>query len=219
MIAFTIIILGLWTYPILTLILLRLTKNRPKARKIIYYTSFIMTGLALFGMMTNISTTLSAIDWILVSSIYLTIALLLGWTQFQSRKWIEIIGIVLMFLVYGIGYLSSTVGIIGIGFIIGEYETSNESWLKDGLIYKETPLGNAIADYRGKRVEIYKTISWLPIIEWRIQKKEYYEALPYLNKLNVEYREKEKKIYLNTSSEWGKDNHIEHWADTLTLRR
>ena len=178
-----------------------------------------MTGLALFGMMTNISTTLSAIDWILVSSIYLTIALLLGWTQFQPRKWIEIIGIVLMFLVYGIGYLSGTVGILGVGFIIGEFETSNEIWLKDGLIYKEIPLGNAIADYRGKRVEIYKTISWLPLIEWRINKKEYINVLPNLDKLNVEYSEKERKIYLNTSRTWGKDNHIESWADTLTLSR
>ena len=214
-----IVILGLWIYPILSIILLRLTKNHPKARRIVYYISFSMTGLAIFGLLTTISTTLSTIDWILVSSIYLTIALILGWTQFQPRKWIKIVGVVLMFFVFGIGYLSGTIGALGVGFVIGEFETSHETWLKNGIICKEISLGNAVADYRGKRVEIYKTISWFPIIEWRIQKKEYYNVLLYLNKLNVEYKENEKKIYLKTSAERGKDNHIEYWADTLTLRR
>jgi hypothetical protein len=210
-------LLGLWIYPILSLILLQLTKNRPKARKIVYYVSISMTGLAIFGLLTSISTTHSIIDWIFVSSIYLTITLMLGWTLFQPRKWIEIIGIVLMFIVYGIGYLSGTIGALGVGFVIGEFETSNEIWLKNGIIYKECTLGNAIADYRGKRVEIYKTISWVPFIEWRTQEKEYYDVIPYLNKLSVEYKEKEKQIILSTTDERviGKS---EFWTDTLTLK-
>ena len=110
----------------------------------------------------------------------------------------------------------STFGILGVGFVLGEYDTSCETRISKNLIYKETPLGNAISDYRGKRVEIYKTISWLPIIEWRILNKEYYNVIPYLNRLNVDYHPETKTIYLNAEEiSAGK---IENWVDTLKLK-
>ena len=119
-------------------------------------------------------------------------------------------------MVFGIGYISSTFGILGVGFVLGEYDTSVETRISKNLIYKETSLGNAISDYRGKRVEIYKTISWLPIIEWRILDKEYYSVIPYLNRLNVVYLPETKTIYLNAEEiSAGK---IETWADTLKLK-
>jgi len=121
-----------------------------------------------------------------------------------------------MVVVFGIGYISSTFGILGVGFVLGEYDTSVETRISKNLIYKETSLGNAISDYRGKRVEIYKTISWLPIIEWRILDKEYYSVIPYLNRLNVVYLPETKTIYLNAEEiSAGK---IETWADTLKLK-
>lgn len=122
-----------------------------------------------------------------------------------------------MAFTFGLGYISGTVGALGVGFVVAEYDTDTEKWLGDGLIYKETSLGNAISDYRGKRVEIYKTISWFPILEWRTQKKEYFNLITYGNKLTVEYKPTENKIFLSTSMLWGKDKHTENWADTLIL--
>jgi hypothetical protein len=199
------------------LILLRQTKDKPVIRKRVFYVSFLLTGLSLFGLLTNISTTLSALDWILVSSCYLTVSFVLWWTQFQGNKLLKILGILAMIFIFGLGYLLGTIGALGVAFAVGEYETDTERWLGDGLIYKESSLGNAISDYRGKRVEIYKTISWMPIVEWRIQKKEYFNFITYGNKLNIDYQPTENKIYLSTSSLTGKDRHTERWADTLIL--
>lgn len=124
-----------------------------------------------------------------------------------------------MACIFGIGYFMGTVGALGIGFAVAEYEPRIEKWYDDCIIYKETPLGNALSDYRGKKVEVFKTISWFPIIEWRINKKEYFNILVYLTPLTVDYKATEKKIYLSASREWGKDRHIETWSDTLVLGR
>ena len=195
MTSWLIILFGLWTYPIISSILLRLTKNKPTVRKQIFYVSFILTGLSLLSLLTNISTTLSELDWLLVSSIYFSASLVLWWTQFQTNKFLKIIGVIIMVFTFGLGYISGTVGALGVGFVVAEYETDTEKWLGDGLIYKETSLGNAISDYRGKRVEIYKTISWFPIIEWRTYKKEYFNLITYGNKLTVDYKPTENKIF------------------------
>ena len=213
-----IILIALWTYPLITLFLVWWTKNRQAIRKKIIWISVFASLTALFGLLTNISTTLSVVDWILVTSIYFTISLLLWLIQFRQKLILKIIAVVGMIIVFGIGYLSSTIGIIGIGFVVNEYTTDTERWFASGMIYKECVLGNAISDYRGKKVEIYKTISWLPIIEWRIKHKEYYNFITCLHPLTVDYRQGEGKIYLTTSALWGRDNHLETWADTLVIK-
>lgn len=212
-----IIIFGLWIYPIAGVLLFYLTKNNPKIQKRIVYIVFLFSGITILGLLTNISTTITTLDWILVSSIYLTISLVLWWTQFQQNKFLKIIGLIALSLVFGIGYLSGTVGALGVGFVVAEFDSDTEVWLGDGYIYKESSLGNAISDYRGKRVEIYKTFSWLPIIEYRSQKKEYYNIVTYCNKLNLDYKPKENKLYLSASMNWGKEKQIQNWADTLIL--
>jgi hypothetical protein len=88
-----IILIVLWTYPIVSLILLRLTKNKPTIRKRIFNVSFILTGLSFFSLLTNISTTLTQLDWVLFSSIYFSTSLVLWWTQFQINKPLKIIGV------------------------------------------------------------------------------------------------------------------------------
>jgi hypothetical protein len=120
-----------------------------------------------------------------------------------------------MLAVFGIGYLSSTLGVLGVGFVIAENEPSYEIHITERLIYKETYLGNAITDYRGKRVEIYKTVSLLPFIERRILHKEYFKINIFHNHLNIDYRPELKLIYLNASEIYGE--RLETWADTLRL--
>jgi hypothetical protein len=211
-------LIALWTYPIIALIIVRRTKNGPTVRKKIILASLVVSMTALIGLLTHLSTTVSTIDWIFVTSIYFTISLLLWWTTSQTNIIIKVIGIIVMTFVFGLGYISGTVGALGVGFVTAEYSTDKEQWLEDGLIYKETALGNAIADYRGKRVEIYRTISWFPIIEWRIQHKEYYNRITYIQPLTVDYKQDERKICLTASEQSGKDEKLEIWTDTLTIK-
>ena len=169
------------------------------------------------GLITNISTTIKAIDWILITSIYFSVCLFLWLSYIHKNRILKVLAIIGMVGVYSIGYLSGTVGALGVGFVSAEYDTKVEKWIGNGLIYKETTLGNAISDYRGKRVEIFKTISWLPILEWRILNKEYYNFITYGNVLKVDYHSDTKTIYLSASEYWGKNHELKTWSDTLRL--
>jgi len=100
---------------------------------------------------------------------------------------------------------------------IGDYQTDSETWYDNGLIYKETSLGNAIVDYRGKRVEISITIPWLPILEWEVKTKEYFGRTVYKNRLDVEFDSDKKEFYLSTIDQF-KDS-TEFWTDTLKIEQ
>jgi len=215
--AWLIILGGLWTYPIITYFLFRLTSKRLIIRKYIFITTVAVAILCILGLLTNISTTVSEFDWLFITSFYFLTCLTLWWTQFQLNKVVKIIGVIIMFIVFGLGYFSSTVGALGVGFVTAEYETDREKWLDNGVIYKELTLGNAISDHRGKKVEINKTIKWFPVIEWRLQDKTYNNLITYGNSLTVDYKPEKKKIYLSVSTKWGKDNKIYNWGDTLYL--
>jgi len=125
-----------------------------------------------------------------------------------------------MVLVFGVGYLSGTIGALGVGFVVGEYDTEYEEWLGGGIIYKESTLGNAVSDHRGKKVEIYKTISWLPLIEWRREVKEYKEYITIMTTpLTIDYKPENNKIYLSASMWWEHDKKNITWADTLIINK
>lgn len=217
-IATLIILFSLWIYPILSLVLLRLTKDRRQIRKKIWRISFMLSAIAILGSFTHISTTLSEIDWLIISSIYFTISLILWWTQFQYNRFLKAAGILGMVFIFASGYFAGTAGALGVGFAVAEMEATTEQWLDDGIIYKEVTLGNAISDYRGKRVEIYRTIPFFPFIEWRTQKKEYFNLSVCRNPLIVDYRFPENKLYLSAIKLQKRDIQ-KVWGDTLTLAK
>jgi len=216
MISWLTVLIALWTYPIITFIIVKIAIKKSQFKRAVIISTAIITILTLLGLVFKVSTTIKLIDWITLTSTYFSVCLILWYCFFSKMKLIKILSILGMVVIFGIGYISSTFGILGVGFVLGEYDTSFETRISKNLIYKETSLGNAISDYRGKRVEIYKTISWLPIIEWRILDKKYYNVIPYLNRLNVVYHPETKTIYLNAEEiSAGK---IETWADTLKLK-
>ena len=203
-------LLALWTYPLISLIVIWQTRNKPKIRERILYSSFMLTGLTLVGLLTNVSTTSSVFDWLMISNIYLSISLALSWALFHSNKLLKIVGFIAIICINGVGF---TYG-IAVGFIVGDYETDTEKWFDDGIIYKDMSIGNVIAQVRGRRVEIYKTLPWLPIIEWRIQKKEYFDFVTVLNKFTIDYKPNKQTIYLSISPQTGGK-----WLDSLILRQ
>lgn len=215
---FLIILFALWAYPIISLLFFFATKNRLGLRKKVFTASCILTTLSILSLLTDISTTLSELDWIILSTIYFTISFGLMWTQFQRNKLLKILGGVSLFVVFSFGYLSGTIGALGVGFIVGEHDTEYEKWLGNGIIYKESLLGNAISDERGKKVELYKTITWLPIIEWKIQKKIHTEYLRCVSTPStINYNPKDNKIYLSGSMWIEQDNKHVYWNDTLAV--
>lgn len=218
MTAWVIILFALWTFPVISFYMVKLTEKKKHIRNRIILLCVFLNSVAAFGLLTNISATLKEIDWLIVTSIYFTICILLWLGFYQKKKIVKISALIIMVCIFAIGYISGTVGALGVGFVTAEYEPSVEKWLGDGFIYKETSLGNAVSDYRGKRVEIFRTIPWLPVIEWRVQNKVYQNYVAILtNPLTVEYKQSEKKIYLSASMWWENERKQEEWADTLSI--
>ena len=213
---FFIILFGLWAYPILSFLFFRFTKSKPHVRRLVLIVSVLVTLLSILGLLTQVSTTVSTLDWLIISLIYLTISLALVWTQFQRLKVVRVIGIILMPLIFGLGYLSGSIGALGVGLIIGHYETQYENWLGDELIYKERITGTGESDDRGKKVELHKTIAWFPIVEWQIQQKDFKEYVPIMTTpLTVDFKSEANKVYLTGSLWLESEGKIISWSDSL----
>lgn len=214
---FSIILVALWTYPIIGYLLFIITKKSKYLRKRVFQVIFIIAGLAILGLLTKISTTITKLDWIIVTFPFLAGTILLWWTQFQKKRIIKITGIIVLGIVFFLSYFTGTVGILGVGFVVAEYETNNETWFDNGLIYKETSLGNAISDYRGKRIEISRTIKWLPVIEWQIISKEYFNLLVYGQQIDVVYDKPMNEFLLTAEEQWQDSTY--YWTDTIRLEK
>lgn len=119
---------------------------------------------------------------------------------------------------FGIGYLSGTLGILGVGFIVADFEFDAEKKLSNGIIYREHSIGNAISDYRGTRVEIYKTVAWLPIFEYQIIQKEYYDVIAYPNEIKVSYEPNKHIVHLSATIISLNDGRKEKWNNSIKLK-
>jgi len=212
-----IIIFALWLYPLAGFLLFKLTNRKLNLRRNILKVIILLTGIAILGQWTKISTTLSTLDWIIITAPFLLCCSVLWWTLYQPNKIIKTFGAIAMLVVFGFSYFISTVGILGVGFAIAKFETDKETWFDHGLIYKELSLGNALTDFRGKRVEIYRTLKWFPLIEWQIATKEYYNSMVYSKPLNAHYDETNEEFYLEVEKQWRDSTY--YWNDTIRLKK
>jgi len=215
MFEFIIILLARWTYPILGFILVRYTEPKGTFRKWIVSVTIGFSILAIVGYLSKVSTTSTELDWVLFTIPYFLISVILWSAFYFYNKVVKYIGLVMMILTFGLGYLAGSIGILGVGFVIGYSLTDSEKWFENGVIYKESALGNAVSDSRGKRVTISKTTPWLPIIEWQLESREYSGRAVYKNILDVEYDSKKKEFYLSTTDQFSEPPEL--WSDTLKI--
>lgn len=213
---FYIILIGLWIYPIIGFVLFRITRNKPVRRKQVFITLLTLFSITALGMTLKFSTTSTFIDWLLLSLTYLAICFFLWVLAFHRNVFIKIVGIISLTLFLGIGYMMSTIGILGLAFTLGDYETVDIQKLDNGIICKKTCYGNVTVDSSGTWIRIYKTIKWLPIIEWQLAEKEYKNEILPVYKANYSITKNEVSFY---SSEWNKyEDKQEIWTDTISLK-
>lgn len=215
---FSITLTALWAYPILSLIFFAFTKRKPKTRKWVISISIALTVLTTLALFFKVSTISLPLNWLLVSGFYLSLSIILWWSQFQPNTFLKIVGTLFMISTFGIGYLSGTLGILGVGFIVADFETDTEKKLGNGIIYRELSIGNAISDYRGTRVEIYKTVAWLPVFEYRLIEKEYDNVIAYPNEIKVNYEPNKHIIQLSANIVSLNDGGREKWSDSIKLK-
>ncbi len=168
---------GLYIYPVLSVVLLWFTRHKPKARRTLLITSTTLASVALFGALTAISTTSIALDWFMLTSIYFLVSTCVWLAIINPNKIAKVLGGLMLFIVFGAGYLAGTVGIFGF-FYLSYKVPSKVRYLANGYIYKEMDLTVPLGPYEGKLIEIYRTIPWLPIVEWQVCAKRNNEIRP-----------------------------------------
>jgi hypothetical protein len=216
MTAYIYITASLLLYPILGRIYVKQTSKNSKSPKRVAWALSIISILVLLGLLTHIVTISQNLNWFLVTSIYLTISVLLWLTQSNTKRIVKNTGTMLQFAIFGFGYLAATFGFLFILLTSWDLDTDQRKWLTDNLIYKERNIGQGLdPSVRIKKVEIYKTVQFLPLLAYRIQSKIYEEwDFPLKKDLDVTYSAKDQTVYLTSVVHGYK---VFSFSDTINL--
>lgn len=212
-----IVLIAIWLYPVLAWLYLYLTRKTPWKRKKVILCIAVVAVISVIGAVTGISTTLSLLDWLLLTSSYLLLMLGLFLMAFHKGVF-KIPGIILTSLVLFINYTLGSAGFVGVALAIDARSCNKEVWLDDGLIYKEFREGNVLTDYRRLKVELYHTFPWFPLIEWKVQEDIFNSYIAYGNKLLIDYNKDKREIHLSTSMRFPQRDTTYYWADTVFIR-
>jgi len=202
--------------PIVGHIIVRKARKIPRMQKKTVWTLCIISFLVILGSLTHIITISQNLNWFLVTSIYLTISVLLWLTQSAAKAIIKNTGAILRLTVFGIGYLAATLAFFFVLLASFDLDTDQRKWLTDDLIYKERNIGQGPdPSVRLKKIEVYKTVSLLPILAYRIEYKTYNEwHLPLKQNLDVSFSDKNQTLYLTSVVNGYK---VFNFADTINL--
>lgn len=187
---FIAVLIALLVYPVSGMLSISLTKQNLVLRKKLIAVPLIISLITLLGMLMGISTVSSTLNGILATVIYLSFSQLLFLIYSIKRLVIKITATVIMIAVFGLGYITATIGILGLGFVIGDIEPDRVISLNDGILYRQYNQGNAISDYRNIEIVISKKIKFLPFLAHDIFSKHYAEEFHYSNTVNLELQKK-----------------------------
>jgi len=176
---FSVILIALWLYPILAVIVIKGTKRYPHLRKKI---AIISSGSALFitlSMIVGISTRSSVFDCLVASTIYLSLLLVLLSIYSSKHQLLKIISGFILIFVLVIGYISGSVGLLGVGLILNDFQIERTIYLTNDIVFKQYNLGSAPGYYRGIKVSVAKRPIWLPFLEYEAFNKKYDRVFNY----------------------------------------
>ena len=166
-------IISLWINPVLGFFLIRLTKKRLDIRQRMIQLFCGIIVLVLSCLATKISTPIIEIDWVFLGIFHLSICFFiwLGWSH--KKLLVMIVSLIIMIHIFAAGYILSTVGLLGLGFITEEYQPTKSLRINSSTLYKEYTIGNAISSTRGINVCLYRNYYWFPFFERQFFEKEY----------------------------------------------
>lgn len=162
LVKFLIIEASLLCIPILAGALYQQYKNSPKYKililslsvYLIIYFIFIFFSISFFGDFA---------DLIMLCLLYFTYSNFIFRVFKFRKKIISIPLFIISLLPIAIGYLASTIGMLGLMFTIDEYLIIENSQLSNKIYYRKYRFGNATTDDGGYNFEILKTYNYFPI--------------------------------------------------------
>lgn len=168
---FYFVLFSLWLIPIIGLILeirLKIRKDSKFFRSILIFNFIIIIFLIL-----KISFVFAIVNWTILLFLYLEICYLIWIGNYHKKKMISITSKIVMTIVFGIGYLLSTIGIFVLFMTIAENTPERTQRINSSIVYKEYNVGFATSSFGGIIICLYKNYKYFPFLEMKIFEKEF----------------------------------------------
>ena len=160
--------LGLIGGPIIGLILYSLFKGN---RKFIFSFLSILAFLGLFRLF-NLSFKADSLDLIFPIVFFIAYCFLVFHFQLIDNKFLRVISLVVGSIPIIFAFLFGILGIIGVGMASADEVSDKTVNLSNSCYFRVYQYGNAISEKDGTRIEIYKSVNFLPFVEKRILQTE-----------------------------------------------
>ena len=96
------------------------------------------------------------------------------------------------------GYIMSTIGILGLGFIILDYVPECKVRLSENYVYQINSFGNATTSSGGRTVKIMYSTNKLPLIERTIFSKDFDSRFYNTDSISVKYHYSNNSFHIMT---------------------
>lgn len=170
---FIIALFSLVANPIIGMVLVKGNRNHPDRQKLLARVSVGTLAFVSLALFTNVSTSSDAVDWVFLGLFYLAVCVLL-WLGTSGKNKISLIfSSVLLVILFGLSYFFSTMGLLGVAFIVGEFEPSRSVRINGSTLYREYGRGNATTATGGTEVSLSTSFWWFPFVEREFFSKQY----------------------------------------------
>ena len=166
----------LWINPIISFALYKLINKKPLIIKRIFKFSLFLCIIITGCLLLKLSTSSVKCDFIVLGLLHLSICFIAWYKVFQtkkSEKVKKILSLIFLITVLYLGYFLSTVGILGLALVLGEYEPTKTIRINENIVYREYDVGNATVSWGGTRVCLYRNNTLFPFIERKFFEKMY----------------------------------------------
>jgi hypothetical protein len=159
--------------PIIGMALVKGSKHRPDQQKKLMRVSVGVLAFVSLALFVDVSTSSDAADWLFLGLFHLAVCVLLWLGTSLKNKVSSISSTILLVFVFGLSYLLSTIGLLGLAFIMDNFEPSRSIRINNSIIYREYGRGNATTATGGAEVSLFTSFRWFPFVERAFFSKQY----------------------------------------------
>lgn len=208
---------AVWIYPVLSLMVVRMTSEHIPLRRKIFLISLASVLLTALCMMLGICTRSSYFNVWMVTNFYFVVYMGLWWQALRPDSIARVVAILVLFFILPIGYLFGTMYVTGRSG--GNYNSflAAEAWANKRISIKAYR-GSSYYLIGGLHVEVHKTVPFLPVLQYKVYEQDYHHSLAYCGKLEARYDAHKQELYMTVIAPWGMDTHTTDWGDTIKLR-
>lgn len=207
-----------WIYPMLSLMIVRMTSEHIPLRRKIFLVASGIVLLTIFCMLLGICTRSSYFNVWMVTNIYFVLCMGLWWLFFGPYEIPRVLAGFVLCGMLGMVYLEYTLGSVKRSSYIIDWSLAAEAWAGKRISVKafRTNVGDFYTK-SGLRVEVHKTVPFLSFLQYKVCEREYAQSLAFCGKVEARYNEEKGEVYMAVIAPWGIDTHTMEWGDTIQL--